>query len=145
MKTKTLNLTLGMTPKVRAQALTLEVIYQRRPSKNWLFAPCPTSFVWKTPPVPGRPDHIAQKTSETQHILRSGRLWTGRVGVSSEFETQNICTTFSGIDVLLRGQPPSRSRSSTFGWPPPPSYKTSLMDGPFNAMVSRWYRSPAWP
>jgi len=56
------------------------------------------------------------KTSETQHNMRSGRPWTGE-GVS-EFETQNISSKSLETDVLFRGRPLPRARSSTFGWPP---------------------------
>jgi len=56
----------------------------------------------------------------------------GRGGrVSSESETQNICLIFFEVDVLLRCRPPPPVR----GRPllvdtPPPSGRTSLMDGP---------------
>jgi len=51
---------------------------------DFLTPPPPLSNIVRledtTTPVPGRPARIAQKMSETQHILRSGRPWTGRWG-----------------------------------------------------------------
>jgi len=55
-----------------------DLIHQSRPSKNWLFEPpnpvqyCP----FGRHPCPRASGPYRAKTSETQHILQSGRPWT---------------------------------------------------------------------
>jgi len=118
----------------------LGVIHQRRPSKNWLFGhppPCPTSFVWKTPPPPPpRPRTSRPYRAKTQHISSetqgSGRTCTRGGGLRKrKIFAQNLQRWMSCLGAF----PPPSSEVVHFCMTPPLSGQTSLMDGPLNMVI----------
>jgi len=112
--------------------LRLGVIHQRRPSKR-LFRhtpPCPTSFVWKTPPPPVRTVSRV-KTSEPQNKIYCNLEAQGRVGgVSDSNMDSETLSKKSGRPVCspppktlpVRGRPllvdPPIGPDVFNGWPP---------------------------
>jgi len=74
---------------------------------------CPTSSV--CPLVHGRPDHVVRKRKKRNIFCDPDDHGRDGRGVSSESETQNICSESSEMDVLFRGRSPP---PSTFGSPP---------------------------